>query len=198
MTDGGDSLSVVVTVLWMVLIASAIIARRLPMKDMARMALGWIAIFLFAFGVFAFKDDFKIVWQRLVLAVNPNTGTTVGKELRLPQQDDHWYVDAQVNGSPVRFLVDTGATTISMNQTSAELAGVDFGGSSFPVAINTANGLVQAKRGTIKQLQVGPIGRKDIAVVVAPEFGDTNVLGMNFLSSLSSWRVETGTLVLVD
>lgn len=198
MGGGDQSLSIVITVIWLVVILSAIIARRLPMKQMAKMALGWIAIFLFVFGIFAFKDDFKIVWQRLVLAVNPDAGSSSGKELRLPQQDDHWYVQAQVNGHPVRFMVDTGATTISMNDVTAELVGVDVSGETFPVMIETANGTVQARRGKINQIQVGPIGRRDMTVVVASEFGEMNVLGMNFLSSLSSWRVEQGTLVLVD
>ena len=62
--------------------------------------------------------------------------------------------------------------------------------------VNTANGIVRASRGRAERLKIGTIERRDLAVHVSEAFGDTDVLGMNFLSSLSGWGVEGQWLVL--
>jgi aspartyl protease family protein len=62
--------------------------------------------------------------------------------------------------------------------------------------LTTANGMVFARTSSVAKLELGSIIAKDLRVVVAPEFGDTDVLGMNFLSRLKSWRVEDSMLVL--
>jgi aspartyl protease family protein len=80
-------------------------------------------------------------------------------------------------------------------QTAAE-AGVEVRDSPFPVVLRTANGTVNAQTGTIKELRFGTIVARELAVVVSPAFGDTDVIGMNFLSRLKSWRVEGQTLIL--
>ena len=63
--------------------------------------------------------------------------------------------------------------------------------------IRTANGTVSAQTATVAKLKLGDIRASDLSVGVSPAFGDTDVLGMNFLSRLRSWRVEGSTLVLV-
>ena len=83
-----------------------------------------------------------------------------------------------------------------MTLRTAEQAGIKISESPFPVVLVTANGSVEAQRGTIQSLQVGPMVAKDLPVVVAEEFGDSNVIGMNFLSKLGSWRVEGAEMVL--
>ena len=62
--------------------------------------------------------------------------------------------------------------------------------------IETANGTVEARRGNIQKLAIGPLETEDLDVVVSESFGDLDVLGMNFLSRLHSWRVENRTLIL--
>ena len=111
-------------------------------------------------------------------------------------EDGHFWVDAQVNGRGVRFMIDSGATTTAMSRSAAVAAGIAIDESGFPVSISTANGTVEARRARMERLALGSIQADDLAVVVAEEFGDTNVLGMNFLSQLESWRVEGRFLIL--
>ena len=182
---------------FVVLIGSSLIARRLPLGKTLKMALAWVAIFGAIFLLFSLRDDAGRLWTRLTSEANPSAGIVDGKNLRLRQSEDgHFWVKTEVNGHSIKFMVDSGATTISMSAADAQAAGIKSGG-GFPVAINTANGVVMAERARIDHLTVGPIERRDIAAVVAPEFGETSVLGMNFLSSLSSWRVEGRELILV-
>ncbi len=66
-----------------------------------------------------------------------------------------------------------------------------------PVIMRTANGNAPARLATIETLQAGSVRARDLDAVVSPAIGDVNVLGMNFLSRLDSWRVEDNVLILV-
>ena len=65
------------------------------------------------------------------------------------------------------------------------------------VMLKTANGTVQARIASVTELRIGNIVARDLDAVIAPGLGETNVIGMNLLSRLASWRVEGRTLVLV-
>ena len=110
-------------------------------------------------------------------------------------EDGHYWLRAEVNGTSARFLVDSGASLTTVGSDLAQGAGVE----PEPIRVaqvKTANGQVIMQRGRIGQLRVGPVVRDDFPVLIAPQDG-LNVLGMNFLSSLRSWRSEDGVLVLI-
>ncbi len=94
------------------------------------------------------------------------------------------------------MLIDSGATTTALSEATAKATGVEVDRSGFGEMIETANGTIIANRGRIRELRVGDIVARDLAVTVSPELGDTDLIGMNFLGQLASWRVEGGTLVL--
>jgi len=182
----------------LVLVASALFSRRIGFGEIVRNILAWGAIFaLFIIG-FSYQREILAVWSRVSGEMTgANEQMVVGDTLRIRQSaDGHFWVEAKVNTLPVRFLIDSGATTTAMTLRTAEQAGIKISESPFPVVLVTANGSVEAQRGTIQSLQVGPMVAKDLAVVVAEEFGDSNVIGMNFLSKLGSWRVEGAEMVL--
>lgn len=124
--------------------------------------------------------------------------TVEGSETRVQmERDGHFWINTEVNGAPVRFMVDTGATLTAMAPPVAEQARVEKQPMRAPVILKTANGQSMAELVTIDELRFGNIVARDLDAVVAPGLGETNVLGMNFLSRLKSWRVEGRTLVLV-
>ena len=182
----------------LVLVASVLFSRRIGFGEIVRNILAWGAIFaLFIIG-FSYQREILAVWSRVSGEMTgANEQMVVGDTLRIRQSaDGHFWVEAKVNTLPVRFLIDSGATTTAMTLRTAEQAGIKISESPFPVVLVTANGSVEAQRGTIQSLQVGPMIAKDLPVVVAEEFGDSNVIGMNFLSKLGSWRVEGAEMVL--
>ncbi|MBX7540222.1 retropepsin-like aspartic protease family protein [Qipengyuania sphaerica] len=123
--------------------------------------------------------------------------TIVGGETVIPlAADGHYWLVAEVNGVPTRFLVDTGATLTAFSAQSAEAAGLKPRTGGFPVMLNTANGTVRAELTTVGSLRFGNIEAEGIDAVIAPNLGRTNVLGMNFLSRLEGWRVKNGDLIL--
>ena len=76
-------------------------------------------------------------------------------------------------------------------------AGIDTGQGLTPVILRTANGAASAQTGAIDELRIGNIVARNLRVVSSPGLGDLDVIGMNFLSKLESWRVEGKTLILV-
>jgi aspartyl protease family protein len=195
--NGGDqALSFLYLIGILILVSSALVVRRIPLGQGLKMFAGWVLIFLAAFVAFTLKDDFMALGRR-VLSESRGEGevAAVGRELRIRKaMDGHFWVNGELNGRKIRFLVDSGATVTSISAQTAARAGVETGG--LPVVVNTANGVVRARRGRADRLRIGSIERRDFAVHVSEAFGDTDVLGMNFLSSLSSWGVDGQWLVL--
>ena len=111
--------------------------------------------------------------------------------------DGHFWLEATVNGEPQRFMVDTGATLTAVSPGTAYAAALEPQPMRQPVMLRTANGTIRADLVTIEELRFGNIVAYDLDAVVAPGIGDTNVIGMNLLSRLASWRVEGNTLILV-
>ena len=122
----------------------------------------------------------------------------VGKEVRVRMSSDgHFWVNATINGVKRRMLIDSGATVTAISGTTARAADLDAGSTFAPVVLRTANGATPAKTGSVDELRVGNIVARNLKVVTSPGLGELDVIGMNFLSKLQSWRVEDGTLVLV-
>lgn len=193
---GDDVAGLMATGLLLVLVGSSLIARRLDAGQTIKMALAWSAIFAAMFVLFLFRDEGRAVWDRVRTEVAGTRGTVNGATLRLPIRDDgHFWVAGTVNGRAVEFLIDSGATTTAIGEAFAVEAGVEID-RNFAIPINTANGSVTAWRARARELTVGSIRQADARVIVSKAFGDTNVLGMNFLSKLKSWRVEGRTLIL--
>jgi aspartyl protease family protein len=181
--------------LLLLLVASSLFGMRMPIGQAAKMALAWVAIFGVGFALFAFRNDFSSLGSKLRdEAVGASAVEGAGGELRIPMQDDgHFWVDARVNGAPVRFLVDSGASVTTVSSEIADAAGIETG---MRVAeVETANGTVRMRPARAEQLQLGPIRLSGVSVLVADQEG-LNVLGMNTLSSLEGWGVQGRTLVL--
>ena len=193
-----QTLNLVFAVGMLVLVVSVLFARRTSFRDVLRGFLGWVAIFAVFILGFSYQEELRAVWNRVAGQMAGGGQQVRGDTLEIAQSNDgHFWVTADVNGTPVRFLIDSGATTTAMNRGTADDAGLTVTDGGFPVILTTANGMVEAHRATIDSLVVGNIVANDFPVVVAEAFGDTNVLGMNFLSQMESWRVERNRMILV-
>jgi aspartyl protease family protein len=178
------------------LVLGALMARREPAAKLFTMALAWVAIFGAGFVLFTFRDNLGWVAQRLK-AEAVGTPVQQGRETRIPMAiDGHFWVNAKLNGRDVKFLVDSGATTTTVDRATAKAAGVQISARR-DLYVRTGNGVIRVASARADQLTVGSITRNDVALEIADN-DDLNVLGMNYLSSLSRWGVEGRWLVLVS
>jgi aspartyl protease family protein len=165
---------------------------------------GGIIRLLFSFAILAFalflllqQAPFQPTLARLTEQLGLDNQTVAGDELRVRMSPDgHFWVDASINGVKRRLLIDSGATVTALSTDTATAAGVETGSNLTPVILRTANGATVARTGSIDELRVGNIVAHNLKMVSAPGL-DLDVIGMNFLSQLDSWRVEGRTLVLV-
>ena len=178
----------------MMLVLGSLISRRERFAKLATMALAWVAIFGAGFVLFTFRDDLGYVAQRLKAEATGNP-VVEGREIRIPMAiDGHFWVQGSVNGVPVKFLVDSGATMTTIGRDTAAAADVSVS-SSRNQTVRTGNGMLRVASGRASSLAIGPIERTDVGLHVA-DHEDLNVLGMNYLSSLSRWGVEGRWLIL--
>lgn len=196
--NGSDTASLIYGLLLLVLVGSALVSRTLPIGQTLKMALGWIGIFALIFLLVSFRPEMRLIWQRVSEELGFGSEPAIsGAPLTLRKSDDgHFWITAQVNGHDVRFLVDSGATMTAMSAQAAREANVEPSGLGVQTVIETANGIVEADRATIEDLQVGPLRMRDHHVLISEALGETNLLGMNFLSELDSWRVEGNSMIL--
>ncbi len=189
MTDRGADLLLYGILL--ILPLAALIARRPPLEQTLKMALAWAGIF--AVGLLIASQ-----WHRLDgITSMLNDQQVSGTETRIRMAEDgHFWADVEIDGISRRMLIDSGATTTALSSATAAAAGLDLDESPFATVIETANGAVTARTATAHRVTIGTVTATDLGVVSSPAFGDTNVIGMNFLSRLASWRVEGGTLIL--
>jgi aspartyl protease family protein len=178
----------------MMLVAGSLMSRREKSAKLLVMALAWVAIFGAGFILFTFRDNMGWVTQRL-RAEALGTPVHQGSEIRIPMAiDGHFWVEGTVNGVPVKFLVDSGATMTTIGRADADKAGVEVTGGRDQL-VRTGNGVIRVSSARADRLNVGGIERSNVGLHVA-ENEDLNVLGMNFLSSLDRWGVEGRWLIL--
>jgi aspartyl protease family protein len=124
-------------------------------------------------------------------AVKPAPGRArVANTLTYPADaSGHYFIDAAVNGTPVRFMVDTGATFVALSPEDAATAGIASPNLTFSEAMSTANGVTHAAR--LGQLEVD-----DVAAMVMDQPMPFSLLGMSFLSRVDGYSIRDGVLTI--
>ncbi len=175
---------------------SSLLVRRPPARAVLRAVIGWAIIAAILYLAFSNRSRLSEAATDLGNQLGLTEQMVEGHTVRIRQSPDgHFYATARLNGVERRMLIDSGATTTAISEATARAVGITPRRVP-PVVITTANGMVEAARGRIETVRIGSLETRDLPVVVSPAFGNLDVIGMNFLSRLGSWRVERGTLVL--
>jgi aspartyl protease family protein len=111
-------------------------------------------------------------------------------------RDGHFYVDADVNGARIRFLVDTGATYVALSPDDARSAGLRIFDSDYTARSSTANGVTRVAPVTLRQVELDQLQLFDVRAVVMEKPMPVSLLGMSFLSRLQGYETRNDELVL--
>lgn len=123
-----------------------------------------------------------------------------GRKVRLAADArGHFSADFRLNGRSVPAMVDTGASVVAINETTARRIGIRLSPSDFTGSARTANGTTKAAGVTIERIEIGRVEFRDVqAVVLEDEALSHTLIGMSFLSRLTRYGVEGGAMVLEE
>lgn len=111
----------------------------------------------------------------------------------------HFIGEFKINGRRVKAMVDTGATVVALNVSTARQAGITIGARDFRHRVTTANGEVRAASATIASMQIGRITIENVeAVVLEDKALSGTLVGVSFLNRLAKYQVENGMLLLAQ
>jgi aspartyl protease family protein len=107
----------------------------------------------------------------------------------------HVILDAAVNGVPIRFLVDTGASLVTLTSEDARAAGIAPGELVFNARANTANGIARMAPVTLREVRIDQLSIYDVPAAVLENL-NISLLGMSFLGRLQSYEMRDGKLMI--
>jgi aspartyl protease family protein len=146
-----------------------------------RVAMAWGLIFV---GVMAGYG----LWNDLQISPIPKQLVNSAGAVEIPRADDgHYYVTLQINGTPVRFVVDTGATNMVLSRTDAKRLGIDPDGLVYLGQANTANGTVRTARVRLPLVELAGYRDENFSAWVNDAEMDGSLLGMDYLGK---FRIE--------
>lgn len=168
-----------------------LLTSRLKLGQTLQMAAIWGLIFVGAIGAVGLwgdiRDDLYPTQTRF-----EDSGQIVIPRSR----DGHYYITLDLNGAPIQFVVDTGATDMVLTQTDAAAAGLDPGALNYFGRAFTANGEVRTAPVRLDSIEVGPVRHENVRAVVNQGEMQGSLLGMSYLQQFSSIEITGGTLVL--
>jgi len=107
----------------------------------------------------------------------------------------HVVLDAAVNGAPVRMLVDTGASLVTLTPADARAAGINPANLAYSGRVQTANGTARMAPVTLREIRIGQLSIYDVSASVL-EHLDVSLLGMSLLSRLQGYEMRDGKLTI--
>jgi len=132
-----------------------------------------------------------------VATVAPEPQSTESGEASIAKSTDgHFWANAEVDGHPVRFLVDTGATAVALTADDARNLGIDPSSLQYQYTVMTANGPAKAAQVKLGLVSVGRAEVSDVDAFVIDKGLETSLLGMSYLGRLAKFEATPDALVL--
>ena len=186
-------------------LGAGLLRRGMRFSDTARQAAVWLGLLFALVAGYQYRFELQEVASRVTAGLIPSRPQTLAGENGAltvsvdKSRSGHFEIDGAVNGAAVAFLVDTGASDVVLTRNDASAIGFKDSDLSFTNPISTANGTAFAAKIALDEVKIGGIVRRNIRAMVAEEGKlDQSLLGMSFLSSLSSYTVRQDQLFLQD
>ncbi len=202
--DSDQSLRLLYLVLLLAFVAGGLGLSRGGGGAVLRHLLMWVLIAGALVTVYAYRAPLLRFAAPVLAELDPSrvvevTNADGAQELVIRRgPDGHFHLDADVNGVPVRFLVDTGASSTVLTLADAERVGMDTAALEYYRPVQTANGIAFYARATLRSLEIGPFRLTAVPVGVMPaEALSISLLGMNAINRFAGWRVDGNQMVLV-
>lgn len=197
--DDGSSMRLAYYSILLLVVASGVIGGwRYRTSAMFKQAAIWIAIGLVLVVGYSFRFEMEEIKDRVVGEVAPQRGVAddSGAVTFRRSSDRHFRIEAVVDGVKLRFMVDTGASDVTLTPDDARRLGFDLRRLTFNRSYSTANGKVAGAPVRLGEVRVGPISLRNVRASVNGAPMGQSLLGMSFLDRLSSYEVRRDTLTM--
>ena len=188
---------------WLTLICGSVVLGYRGRPGLAlKQALVWVAIAMVLLVGYSYRDDFlglgRELGQRVTGELAPTIAVSIEPGIAYLSRDlsGHFRADALVNGTYVRFLVDTGASDVALTQSDAERLGIDLSKLAFTLPYQTANGVALAAPIRLDEIAVGDVRVRNVRASVMRAGLGQSLLGMSFLGELRGYEVRGDELIL--
>jgi len=170
--------------------SSYFVSQRGNMGRTAQQAAIWGLIFVGVVAAYGMWGDVERTVLSRQSVVDENT-------ISVPRAPNgHYHLTLEINGAPIAFVVDTGATQMVLTQEDAQRVGINLADLSFLGTANTANGVVRTAAVRLDEVRLGPIVDQGVRAVVNQGQMDGSLLGMTYLSKFQSLEIRADELVL--
>ena len=201
--DGDQTVRMVYLVALLVVVAVGLSAYRNRWRQAVRHAAFWLLVFLVIITLYAYRGPIERFAAPVLAVLDPSRVIEVvdGDGRRTLQvaraADRHFRVEARVNGVPVEFMIDTGATGTALTYRDAERAGIAVEDLRYDRPVQTANGIAFEARVRLDTVEIGPYRLRDVSAgILPPGRLNTNLLGLNVLDRFATWRMQDDRLIL--
>lgn len=162
-----------------------------------RHAFYWILIFVVIGVGYSCKELVGNTKDRFLSHLLPGYAVVVNNEIRVQKADDgHFYLFVALNGKSVKFLIDTGATSVVLSRSYATTLGLDPNTLKFNTMMRTANGMTRNAPVFLETFEVAGFVLHDFPAYISEVEMDGCMLGMSFLKRLKSYEMNGDTLKL--
>jgi aspartyl protease family protein len=199
-----------------VIMGAAMAGLRGQVSLVLRQAVTWLSVMLAAVVIYAYRADFYQIGGPLLAELfqipaagggdagvsdpsprGSSASSDFGQAVISAGRGGQFFVEAMVEGSHVELIADTGATLVALTAEDAQRIGIDHRDLDFRYRHKTANGIARAAHVVLGEVSIGPITVRDVhASVSEPGLLHMSLLGMSFLSRLSSFHIRGDQLVL--
>ncbi len=185
------------TLPWLVMLGSAALLHyRGRGAEMMRHFLYWCTLIIVILAGYSYRDI--VLNNRIISSLIPQRAIVSGDGTVTfyAASDGHFYIETQINQVPVKFMVDTGASDITLSLADARRVGLQPENLSYSKSYHTANGVILGAPVVLEKMTVGPILLHHIPASVNRADMGTSLLGMEFFRHLRGFSVDGDVLTL--
>lgn len=187
------------------MMAAGVLAGRRQLGESLRQAGMWLVIILVLVTGYLYRFDLQDFGNRLTAGLIPGraivTTSASGQQILVVHKgvSGHFEAEVTIDGTPLRMLVDTGASSVVLSYEDAMRLGINPDNLVFSIDVSTANGRALAAPVTLREVAIGPIRRGTIRGMVTEQGRlEQSLLGMSFLETLGSIEISRDELRLKD
>jgi aspartyl protease family protein len=197
-TNQSDLIHLISLGLVLAYLSFIVLARRFHFSEAIQYLTLWFGIALVMLGVYSYRYQLADIINTIGGEIFPFKGREiqVGTVSFPLSSNGHFMMEAIVEGIPINFMLDTGASRVVLTQNDAERLGLRVNKLSYTQPTSTANGVVWSAPLRLQKIKIGSIAVSNVAASVSNNDLEQSLLGMSFLEKIKGYEVQKNTLIL--